>query len=105
MREKFFDPLHNIEISPIVRIAERARQVEPEYQERTGKKFIHLERCELNLNTPKMLIDNIKNALDEGKTKYPKSGGEVIFKEQLVKKLRDKNNIPDKGRYNKRISD
>jgi len=39
MREKFFDPLHNIEISPIVRIAERARQVEPEYQERTGKKI------------------------------------------------------------------
>jgi aspartate aminotransferase len=95
MQEQFYKPLHNIEISPIVRIAEQARKVETEYQERTGSKFIHLERGELNLATPQLLIDNIKKSLDEGKTKYPKSGGELLFKEQLVKKLQNKNKIPD----------
>ncbi len=95
MQEKFFSPLHKIEISPIVRIAEQARVIEPQYQERTGQKFIHLERGELNLSTPKLLIDNIKKSLDDGKTKYPKSGGELAFKEAICKKLETKNKIPD----------
>ena len=80
MQEKFFQPLHNIEISPIVRIAEKARQYEVDYQNKTGKKFIHLERGELNLSTPKNLIEGIKKSLDDGKTKYPKSGGEIPFR-------------------------
>lgn len=91
--DNFFKPLHNIEISPIVRIAEKARQLETKYFETTGKKFIHLERGELNLSTPKDLIGNIKLALDEGKTKYPKSGGEIVFKEKIAEKLIKKNNI------------
>jgi aspartate aminotransferase len=95
MTEKFFAPLHKIEISPIVRIAEKARLIENEYQQKTGQKFIHLERGELNLQTPKLLIDNIKKALDEGRTKYPKSGGELPFKEKLLQKLTTKNNIPE----------
>lgn len=93
MREKFFEPLHKIEISPIVRIAEKARTIETEYQNKTGRKFIHLERGELNLSTPKSLTDNIKKSLDDGKTKYPKSGGEISFKEKIAEKVVHKNDI------------
>jgi aspartate aminotransferase len=95
MQETFYAPLHNIEISPIVRIAEKARQFETDYYNKTGRKFIHLERGELNLNTPKNLVEGIKKALDEGKTKYPKSGGEILFKEKLAEKIVNKNDIED----------
>lgn len=95
MTEHFYSPLHNIEISPIVRIAEKARTLEHEYEASTGQKFIHLERGELNLATPTALVEEIKSALDAGKTKYPKSGGELPFREKIAEKLRTKNNIPD----------
>ena len=95
MREKFYTPLHNIEISPIVRIAEQARKIESEFESRTGEKFIHLERGEIDQSTPQQLIDEIKHYLEKGKTKYPKSGGEPEFKKILAEKLREKNGLHD----------
>ena len=93
MQNLFFQPLQNIQISPIVKIAERARQVESAYEQKTGKKFIHLERGELNLPTPQLLINDIKTALEQGKTKYPKSGGELPLKESICRKLQTMNGI------------
>ena len=94
-KTKFFPPLHNIEISPIVRIAEQARKLEPEFEKKHGEKFIHLERGEIDLSTPKELIVDINRALAEGKTKYPKSGGELLLKNAIATKLIERNNIHD----------
>jgi aspartate aminotransferase len=94
-KTEFFKPLHNIEISPIVRIAEQARKLEPEFEKETGKKFIHLERGEIDLPTPIEITDSIDKALRAGKTKYPKSGGEIELKKVIAKKLNEKNNILD----------
>lgn len=93
VQDSFFHPLHRIEISPIVRIAEQARKIEPEYEKRTGERFIHLERGEIDLSTPNQLIIDINNALVDGKTKYPKSGGELSLKKAVAEKLSTKNNI------------
>ena len=41
-RTNFFQPLHNIAISPIVRIAEQARKLEPEFEKKFGEKFIQI---------------------------------------------------------------
>ena len=92
-KSKFFHPLHNIEISPIVRIAEQARRLEPEFEKKYGEKFIHLERGEIDLSTPRELIIDINQALVDGKTKYPKSGGELELKKAIAKKLVEKNKI------------
>ncbi len=94
-RTRFFHPLHNIEISPIVRIAEQARRLEPEFEKKYGEKFIHLERGEIDLSTPRELIIDINQALVDGKTKYPKSGGETELKKAIARKLVEKNNIAD----------
>jgi len=91
----FFQPLLNIKMSPIVKIAEMARQLEPEYEAKHGSKFIHLERGEIDLNTPKEIIDAINQKFLEGKTKYPKSGGELELKKRIAEKLRTQNQIPD----------
>lgn len=94
-RTNFFQPLHNIAISPIVRIAEQARRLEPEFEKKFGEKFIHLERGEIDLSTPAELIADINKALIAGKTKYPKSGGEIELKKAIAKKLVEKNRISD----------
>jgi aspartate aminotransferase len=94
-KTEFFHPLHNIEISPIVRIAEQARRLEPEFEKTKGEKFIHLERGEIDLSTPGELIRDINQALIDGKTKYPKSGGEIELKKAIAKKLVEKNRIVD----------
>lgn len=93
MRTNFYGPLHQIKLSPIVKIAEQASRFERSYQERTGKKFIHLERGELNMDTPILLIQKLHEALNSGKTKYPKSSGEPALKEEILAKLNKQNNI------------
>lgn len=91
----FFQPLLNIKMSPIVKIAEMARQLEPEFEAKNGSKFIHLERGEIDLNTPIEIIEAINKKFSEGKTKYPKSGGELELKKSIAEKLRIQNHIPD----------
>ena len=93
-RTDFFQPLHDIKMSPIVKIAEHARQLEPSFEAQHGSKFIHLERGEIDLNTPIEITQAIEKHLKEGKTKYPKSGGELLLKTAIAEKLIIQNSIP-----------
>ncbi len=91
----FFQPLLEIKMSPIVKIAEMARQLEPEFEAKHGSKFIHLERGEIDLQTPKEIVAAINQKFWEGKTKYPKSGGEIDLKKRIAEKLIHQNHIPN----------
>ncbi|MHB9039071.1 MAG: pyridoxal phosphate-dependent aminotransferase [Melioribacteraceae bacterium] len=83
----FSENLHNIRMSPIVSISEEVRKKATEYKSATGKDFILFQRGEIDFNTPQFIIDAAKRALDKGFTKYPKSGGEDIFKDAIIYKL------------------
>mgnify|MGYP005851565797 CR=1 FL=1 len=93
MREKFFSYLHNIELSEIVKIAEKSRVVEKDFETKTHEKIIHFDRGETDQNVPSEIVEDIKLALDFGKTKYPKSGGEPLFKNVLKEKVKSRNGI------------
>lgn len=83
-KEYFNQDLLKIEISPIVAISEAMK----------GRNDVfHFYRGEINLNTPQQIINNIKKALDEGKTKYPKSAGELPLKQHILEKLKKYNKI------------
>lgn len=91
----FFESLHNIKMSPIVKIAEMAKQLEPDFEKKYGSKFVHLERGEIDLSTPSEIVASITQSFLEGKTKYPKSGGELPLKIKIAEKLQMQNKIPD----------
>lgn len=84
---KFDEAIENIRMSPIVSISEEARKKAPVYFEKTGKKIILFQRGEIDFATPAYIVEAAKKALDAGKTKYPKSGGEDEFKDAVIKKL------------------
>lgn len=89
---KFSENLLNVKMSPIVSISEEVRKLAPEFKTKTGKDFVLFQRGEIDFPTPKHIVDAAKNALDKGLTKYPKSGGEDIFKEAIINKLQYFNN-------------
>ncbi|MBS3944283.1 MAG: aminotransferase class I/II-fold pyridoxal phosphate-dependent enzyme [Melioribacter sp.] len=89
---KFSENLLNVRMSPIVSISEEVRKLAPEFKAKTGKDFVLFQRGEIDFPTPKYIVDAAKNALDKGLTKYPKSGGEDIFKEAIINKLQYFNN-------------
>lgn len=93
MRENFNQNLHNIKLSPIIAISEEARRIAPAYEERTGRPFIYFQRGEIDQSTFKEISDEVKSALDKGKTKYPISGGSKEVKEALLRKLESYNKI------------
>ncbi len=95
MREKFNPHMHEIEISPIVKISEEVRDRAPIFKKEAGKEFILFQRGEIDFKTPEKITGAIKNALDEGKTKYPKAGGEPGPKKSLLEKLEEFNKIKD----------
>ena len=83
----FHSDITSIRLSPIVAISEQVRQRAPEFQKATGKEFILFQRGELDVRTPPYIVEAAKKALDEGHTKYPKSGGEAPLKNAILKKL------------------
>jgi aspartate aminotransferase len=94
MADTLFDPsLVNIRMSPIVSISEQVRKRAPQFTQETGKQFILFQRGEIDFSTPRYVIDAAKRALDEGFTKYPKSGGEDVLKEAILKKLAAYNRV------------
>ncbi|HEX5132637.1 MAG TPA: aminotransferase class I/II-fold pyridoxal phosphate-dependent enzyme [Candidatus Krumholzibacteria bacterium] len=83
-----FNPaMEDIRMSPIVSISEEARQRAVDY-ERTGNRFVFFQRGEIDFPTPKFIVDAAKRGLDEGLTKYPKSGGEGFFRDAVVRRLK-----------------
>lgn len=83
----FSKSLATLQLSPIVSISERARQLAPEFIARTGEDFIYFQRGEINFPTPNYITVACGQALAKGLTKYPKSGGETVFKEAIVRKM------------------
>lgn len=94
MADTIFDAsLVNIRMSPIVSISEQVRKRAPQFTEETGKQFILFQRGEIDFPTPRYIIDAAKRAMDEGFTKYPKSGGEDVLKDAILRKLADYNKV------------
>ncbi len=96
----FHSDMTSIRLSPIVAISEQVRQRAPEFHKDTGKEFILFQRGELDVSTPRYIVEAAKQALDQGHTKYPKSGGEAPLKDAILRKLAAYNKVKDLGPAN-----
>jgi aspartate aminotransferase len=81
--------MENISLSPIVAISEEVNRKASE----TGKEFILFQRGEIGFQTPQYIIDAMTDALKQGLTKYPVSGGHIKLKKAIIQKLNDTNNV------------
>lgn len=81
--------MENISLSPIVSISEEVNRRSLE----TGKEFILFQRGEIGFHTPQYIIDALTDALKQGLTKYPISGGHIKLKNAIIQKLNSFNNI------------
>jgi aspartate aminotransferase len=81
--------MENIRLSPIVAISEDVNKKSVE----TGKDFILFQRGEMGFSTPKYIVDAMMEALNQGLTKYPVSGGHIKLKNAILKKLDQFNNV------------
>jgi aspartate aminotransferase len=81
--------MEKIRLSPIVAISEEVSRKSVE----TGKDFILFQRGEIGFSTPGYIIDAMKEALNQGMTKYPISGGHIKLKKAIIQKLGSFNNI------------
>lgn len=81
--------MENISLSPIVAISEEVNKKSLE----TGKDFILFQRGEIGFSTPQYIVDALIDALHQGLTKYPISGGHIKLKNAIIKKLSAFNNI------------
>jgi len=85
----FSKAMEKIRLSPIVAISEEVNKKSAE----TGKDFILFQRGEIGFSTPEYIVKAMMDALKEGNTKYPVSGGHIRLKKAILKKLADFNNI------------
>jgi aspartate aminotransferase len=85
----FNQAMENISLSPIVAISEEVNRKSLE----TGKEFILFQRGEIGFSTPKYIVDAIVEALNQGLTKYPISGGHIKLKKAIIQKLGSFNNV------------
>jgi len=85
--------MHRVRLSPIVSISEEVRRLAPTFEKETGKQFVLFQRGEIDYPTPAYIVEALRVALAEGRTHYPKSGGEDILKDAIVAKLRDWNGV------------
>ena len=79
----------NIGLSPIVEISERAKELTPEFERRTGRSFVYFQRGEVDFDPPPGLTQAIARAATEPAlvkrtSCYPKSGGEADCKDALI---------------------
>jgi len=86
-RDIFSHSIEGLRMSPIVEISEMAKRLAPFFKERTGKSLICFQRGEMGSDTPEYIKDAAKQAIDQGMTKYPKSGGEVLLKKAIEYKV------------------
>ena len=99
MKDKFSNELENVRMSPIVSISEEINKISPEF-EKGGKPFIKFQRGEIDFPTPRYIIDAVNEGLEMGLTKYPQSGGENFFKDQILEKLACENKASGLSREN-----
>ena len=99
MKNKFSNELENVRMSPIVSISEEIKKISSEF-EKSGKPFIKFQRGEIDFPTPRYIIDAVNEGLEMGLTKYPQSGGENFFKDQILEKLACENKASGLSREN-----
>jgi aspartate/methionine/tyrosine aminotransferase len=80
---------HDIGLSPIVEISERAKRLAPDFTARTGKPFVYFQRGEVDLLPPSALRQAIANGVLDDKlcaelSCYPKSGGNAFCKRAIA---------------------
>jgi len=85
----FNQAMEKISLSPIVAISEEVNRKSLE----TGKDFILFQRGEIGFQTPQYIIDALTDALNQGQTKYPTSGGHIKLKKAIIQKLDSFNNV------------
>ena len=95
----FGNELKDIRISPIVKISEEAKLRAEEF-EKKGNPFIYFQRGEIDFPTPSYISDALMHAIEKGRTKYPKSGGEPFFQNAILEKLLLDNGVRGIGREN-----
>jgi aspartate aminotransferase len=82
------DPgFQNIRLSKIVEVSERARDAAPQFEKRTGLPFIYFQRGEVGGSPPPFLGQEVQEAIAQGFTKYPKAGGEPVYKQAVAERL------------------
>jgi len=81
--------MEDIRLSPIVAISEEVNRKSSE----TGRDFILFQRGEIGFQTPQYIIDALADALKQGQTKYPVSGGHIKLKKAIIQKLSSFNNV------------
>jgi aspartate aminotransferase len=81
-------------MSPIVSISEEARVRAAEF-EKSGKQFIRFQRGEIDFPTPSYIAAAVHRGIEEGYTRYPKSGGEDFFKDAVIGKLARDHGVTD----------
>jgi len=81
--------MQNISLSPIVAISEEVNRKAQE----SGKDFILFQRGEIGFSTPQYIVDAMVDALNQGLTKYPISGGHIKLKKAIIQKLSSFNNV------------
>ncbi len=85
----FNQALKNVRLSPIVLVSEEVNRI----SEETGRDFILFQRGEMGFQTPKYIVDAMFEAINQGNTKYPVSGGHIKLKNAVINKLNDFNSI------------
>jgi aspartate aminotransferase len=85
----FNQAMESIRLSPIVAISEEVNKKASE----TGKDFILFQRGEVGFSTPRYIIDAMFDALNQGLTKYPVSGGHIKLKKAIIQKLDSFNHV------------
>jgi aspartate aminotransferase len=92
VKTDFSKALQDIRMSPIVTISELAKERAAALKEQTGEDFIYFQRGEIDYPTPDYIVNAAKQAMADGKTKYPRSGGEAVFKQAVIDKMARVNN-------------
>ncbi len=89
MIQKVALSFNNIVLSQIVKISERVRERSVEFERIYKKPFIQFQRGDLDLDTPEYIKRAINEGLEKNLTKYPKSGGEIWFKDAVINHLEE----------------
>ena len=86
---KFDVSFTDIGLSPIVEISEFVNSViAPKFERETGKPFIRIQRGDVGFKVPEYVVSALVKAYsDEKLMRYPKSGGEFVFKDAVLKTL------------------
>lgn len=98
--QEFSQSLRDIRMSPIVSISELVRERAAGFRSMTGEDFVYFQRGEIGFDTPAYISQAAERALAQGFTRYPKSGGEDVYKDAVIAKMARVNNAHGLGREN-----